>query len=95
MYVDVTPEFRDLVKDLTARSEELGLVIPAKDKSRILGRSNGLTKQAEAIVRTVTSLADLLHQHKHAYLENMASAGAGTGAMSEADRNQVIWRILS
>ena len=89
MYVDVTPEFRDLVKDLTARSEELGLVIPPRDKSRILDKSNGPTRQAESIVKTVTSLADLLNQHRHAYLENMASAGAGTSAMSEADRNQV------
>lgn len=89
MYVDVTPEFRDLVKGLTARSEELGLVIPPRDKSRILDKSNGPTRQAESIVKTVTSLADLLNQHRHAYLENMASAGAGTSAMSEADRNQV------
>jgi len=89
MYVDVTPEFRDLVKHLTARSEELGLVIPTRDKSRILDKSNGPTRQAESIVKTVTSLADLLNQHRHAYLENMASAGAGTSAMSEADRNQV------
>ena len=88
MFVDITVEFKALVKDLTSRSEELGLVIPVKDKTRILGSGDSLPRQAEIIVKTVTSLSELLQQNKDAYLENLAVPGA-TSAMSDADRNQV------
>jgi len=88
MYVDITLEFRALVKDLASRSGELGLVIPVKDKTRILSSSDSLPRQAEVIVKTVTSLSELLQQNKDAYLENLAVPGAA-GAMSDADRNQI------
>ena len=88
MFIDITVEFKALVKDLTSRSEELGLVIPVKEKTRILGSGDSLPRQAEIIVKTVTSLSELLQQNKDAYLENLAVPGA-TSAMSDADRNQV------
>ena len=87
MFVDLTSDFRVIVTDLRSRSSELGLDIPEKDKSRILGHGSSLSRQVESIVKTVKSLAELLNQHKHSYLENHAVAG--TGAMSEAERNQV------
>merc|ERR1712130_650707 len=64
-----------------------GLVIPVKDKTRILSSSDSLPRQAEVIVKTVTSLSEL-QQNKDAYLENLALPGAA-GAMSDADRNQI------
>ena len=67
MFIDITVEFKALVKDLTSRSEELGLVIPVKEKTRILGSGDSLPRQAEIIVKTVTSLSELLQQNKDAY----------------------------
>ena len=87
MFVDVTAEFRLLVQDLRSRPGDLGFVIAERDKSRILGTSSSLSRQVESIVRTVRSLAELLNDHKHSYIENHAVAGAGT--MTEAERNQV------
>merc|ERR1712168_338669 len=86
MYVDQTPLFRTTLTSVTSRATELGLVIPGKDKSRILGGHN-LTKQAQNIVQTVRSLADLLQDHRAAYVQ---THGGGTARqMGEAERDQV------
>merc|ERR1712013_13810 len=86
MYVDQTPLFRTTLTSVTSRADELGLVIPGKDKSRILGGHN-LTKQAQNIVQTVRSLADLLQDHRAAYVQ---THGGGTARqMGEAERDQV------
>ena len=47
----------------------------------------GLRKQAEKIVKTVVSLAELLAEHRSRYLDNHTFAGGG--AMTETERNQV------
>ena len=47
----------------------------------------GLRKQAEKIVQTVVSLAELLKEHRSRYLDNHTFAGGG--AMTETERNQV------
>ena len=47
----------------------------------------GLRKQAEKIVKTVVSLAELLKEHRSRYLDNHTFAGGG--AMTETERNQV------
>ena len=53
---------------------------------RILGGHN-LTKQAQNIVQTVRSLADLLQDHRAAYVQ---THGGGTARqMGEAERDQV------
>ena len=48
---------------------------------------SGLRKQAEKIVKTVVSLAELLKEHRSRYLDNHTFAGGG--AMTETERNQV------
>ena len=64
-------------------------MIPAKDKSRILGhQSSVLARQAAGIVATVRSLSDTLHQHKRQYLDT--NIGGGASSMTEPERNQVI-----
>lgn len=87
MYIDRLDEFRVLVKDLVSRSEELGLVIPAKDKTRILSHKSPLSRQADSIVMTVRSLSEMLHEHKTGYLESKMVHG--TSSMSDTERNQV------
>ena len=47
----------------------------------------GLRIQAEKIVKTVVSLAELLKEHRSRYLDNHTFAGVG--AMTETERNQV------
>ena len=86
MYVDLTTEFRHLVSDMRDRSDELGLVIPVRDKTRILGTRSSVARQVDTVVTTVRSLAELLATHKRAYLETMSVSGA----MSDTERNQVI-----
>ena len=72
----------------------MGLVIPAKDKSRILGhQSSVLARQAAGIVATVRSLSDTLHQHKRQYLDT--NIGGGASSMTEPERNQVIQSTYS
>ena len=79
---------------LVSRADELGLVIPAKDKSRILGhQSSVLARQAAGIVATVRSLSDTLHQHKRQYLDT--NIGGGASSMTEPERNQVIQSTYS
>jgi len=87
MYIDRLDDFRILVKDLVSRSEELGLVIPVKDKARILSHKSSLSRQADSIVMTVKSLAEMLHEHKTGYLESRMVHG--TSSMSDTERNQV------
>ena len=87
MYIDRLDDFRILVKDLVSRSEELGLVIPAKDKTRILSHKSPLSRQADSIVTTVRSLSEMLHEHKTGYLESKMVHG--TSSMSDTERNQV------
>ena len=89
MYIDRLDDFRILVKDLVSRSEELGLVIPAKDKARILSHKSSLSRQAESIVTTVKSLSEMLTEHKTGYLESRMVHG--TSSMSDTERNQVNW----
>ena len=48
---------------------------------------SGLGKQAEKIVKTVVSLAELLKEHRSRYLDSHTFAGGG--AMTETERNQV------
>ena len=75
-----------------SRADELGLVIPAKDKSRILGhQSSVLARQAAGIVATVRSLSDTLHQHKRQYLDT--NIGGGASSMTEPERNQVMIKL--
>lgn len=75
-----------------SRADELGLVIPAKDKSRILGhQSSVLARQAAGIVATVRSLSDTLHQHKRQYLDT--NIGGGASSMTEPERNQVMIQL--
>ena len=87
MYIDRLDDYRVLVKDLVFRSEELGLVIPAKDKTRILSHKSPLSRQADSIVMTVSSLSEMLHEHKTGYLESKMVHG--TSSMSDTERNQV------
>ena len=87
MYIDRLDDFRVLVKDLVSRSEELGLVIPAKEKTRILSHKSPLSRQADSIVMTVRSLSEMLHEHKTGYLESKMVHG--TSSMSDTERNQV------
>ena len=69
-------------------------MIPAKDKSRILGhQSSVLARQAAGIVATVRSLSDTLHQHKRQYLDT--NIGGGASSMTEPERNQVIQSTYS
>jgi len=88
MYVDLTPLFRTTLISVSNRATELGLVIPGKEKCRILGGKEGhsFTRQAEKIVQTVGSLASLLQEHKGAYVQNHA---ASSRQMGEAERDQV------
>ena len=88
MYVDLTPLFRTTLSSVSSRATELGLVIPGKEKSRILGGKDGhsFSKQAEKIVQTVGSLASLLQEHRGAYVQNHA---ASSRQMGEAERDQV------
>jgi len=87
MYVDLTPVFRATLSDVSSRATELGLELPSKEKSRILGaQGHSFTKQAEKIVQTVRSLADLLQEHKGSYVQNHA---ASSRQMGEAERDQV------
>jgi len=63
------------------------LVIPGKDKSRILGGNvHSFTKKSSNIVQTIKSLADLLKEHKVAYVQNHA---VSCREMSESERDQV------
>ena len=90
MYVDLTPLFRTTLTSVTTRATELGLVLPGKEKSRILGgQGHSFTKQAQKIVQTVRSLADLLQEHRGAYVQNHA---ASSRQMGEAERDQVRMR---
>ena len=91
MYVDLTPLFRTTLTSVSSRATELGLNIPGKDKSRILGGHN-LTKQAQNIVQTVRSLADLLQEHRSAYIQNYG--GGSARAMGETERDQVRHRFI-
>jgi len=88
MYVDLTPEFRLVVSSLSSRAAEIGITVASKDKNRILGEKSGLRRQVEKIVKTVTSLSELLKEHRSRYLDNNL-AFAGGGAMTETERNQV------
>ena len=87
MYIDRLDDFRILVRDLVSRSEELGLVVPVKDKARILSHKSPLSRQADSIVMTVKSLSQMLHEHKTGYLESKMVHG--TSSMSDTERNQV------
>ena len=87
MYIDRLDDFRILVRDLVSRSEELGLVVPVKDKARILSHKSPLSRQADSIVMTVKSLSKMLHEHKTGYLESKMVHG--TSSMSDTERNQV------
>jgi hypothetical protein len=82
---DLTPLFRTTLTSVTSRATELGLVLPGKEKSRILGgQGHSFTKQAEKMVQR--SLADLLQEHRGANMQNHA---ASSRQMGEAERHQV------
>jgi len=82
MYVEVTAEFKNILESFEERKEELGLVFPPKDKSRILAPSSSLNKQANKIVRHVTELHQVLADQKQGYVQ-------AHGGMDEEERDQV------
>lgn len=88
MYIDVTPIWRETVENLENRKDELGLVIPTKDKNRILGGTTvGVTRQAREIVSAIGKLSEMLDQHRIAYMSSQHTSPAV--AMSDAERDQV------
>jgi len=82
MYVDVTPQFKKAVEAIEERKEELGLVVPPKDKSRILASGSPLVKQAANIVNHVGQLGKVLGEQKKGYLQ-------AHGGISDNERDQV------
>jgi len=70
------------VEDLEKRKEGLGLVIPPKDKSRILAAPATHIRSMARIVETVAGLEKLLKEQRCAYL-------AAHGGMLERDRDEV------
>ena len=82
MYDERTVEWRDVLEDLEKRKEGLGLVIPPKDKSRILAAPAGHIKAMTRIVETVAGLDKLLKEQRSAYL-------AAHGGMLERERDEV------
>jgi len=70
------------VEDLEKRKEGLGLVIPPKDKSRILAAPATHIRSMARIVETVAGLEKLLKEQRCAYL-------AAHGGMLERERDEV------
>jgi len=70
------------LEDLEKRKEGLGLVIPPKDKSRILAAQATHIKAMARIVETVAGLDKLLREQRSAYL-------AAHGGMLERERDEV------
>jgi len=70
------------LEDLEKRKEGLGLVIPPKDKSRILAASAAHIRAMSRIVETVAGLDKLLKEQRSAYL-------AAHGGMLERERDEV------
>jgi len=70
------------LEDLEKRKEGLGLVIPPKDKSRILAAPATHIRAMSRIVETVAGLDKLLKEQRSAYL-------AAHGGMLERERDEV------
>jgi len=88
MYIDVTPVWRETVENIENRKDELGLVIPPKDKNRILGGTTLIvTRQAREIVSAIGKLSEMLDQHRIAYMSSQHTSPAL--AMSDSERDQV------
>ena len=66
MYVDVIPLFCTSLASGTSRAM-LGLELSVEEETRILGGGHRLTRQAEDVVNTMTSLADLLQEQRGAH----------------------------
>jgi len=82
MYDERTTEWRGVLEDLEKRKEGLGLVIPPKDKSRILAAPATHIRAMTRIVETVAGLDKLLKEQRSAYL-------AAHGGMLERERDEV------
>jgi len=82
MYDERTTEWRGVLEDLEKRKDGLGLVIPPKDKSRILAASAAHIRAMSRIVETVAGLDKLLKEQRSAYL-------AAHGGMLERERDEV------
>lgn len=88
MYIDVTHLWRETVENIESRKDELGLVIPPKDKNRILGGTTlNVTRQAREIVSAIGKLCEMLDEHRIAYMSSQHTSPAT--AMSDAERDQV------
>jgi len=70
------------LEDLEKRKDGLGLVIPPKDKSRILAGASAHIRAMSRIVETVAGLDKLLKEQRSAYL-------AAHGGMLERERDEV------
>lgn len=70
------------MEDMEKRKERLGLVIPPKDKSRILAAPATHIRAMARIVETVAGLDKLLKEQRSAYL-------AAHGGMLERERDEV------
>jgi len=83
MFVEVTAEFKSALESIEERKDELGLVFPSKDKSRILASTqSSLVKKAARIVQHVTELSQVLAAQRQGYVQ-------AHGGMEDAERDQV------
>ena len=89
MYVDVIPLFRISLTSVTRRAMELGLELTVKENTRILGGGHGLTRQAEDIVNTMTSFADLLQEQRGVYIQTHGMGAHRQMVVFGTEREQV------
>ena len=82
MHDERTAEWKGVVEEVGKRRENLGIVIPPKDKSRILSAPATHIRAMTRIVETVSRLDKLLKEQRPAYL-------AAHGGMLDRDRDEV------